>query len=201
MVGLLLAGCATQKTGYQQADRTSKRIADFGDQVLEMKVAVDEVTRTLSGLVEAPTADPRKAHRLFTRAVDRLEAADAKANQRADRMRTEGREFFSGWEQELQSIQNDELRATAQERRAHLDGEFRGISRVIVELRDVFRPWVKDVNDLRTVLGRDLTVSGIDRARGVISGVQDDSAEVQRALDNLISQVELVQAKLTPGRQ
>jgi len=201
VVGLLLAGCATQKTGYQQADRTSKRIADFGDQVLEMKVAVDEVTRTLSGLVEAPTADPRKAYRLFTRAVDRLEAADAKANQRADRMRTEGREFFSGWEQELQSIQNDELRATAQERRAHLDGEFRGISRVIVELRDVFRPWVKDVNDLRTVLGRDLTVSGIDRARGVISGVQDDSAEVQRALDNLISQVELVQAKLTPGRQ
>jgi hypothetical protein len=201
VVGLLLAGCATQKTGYQQADRTSKRVADFSDQVLEMRVAVDEVTRTLAGLVEAPAAEPRKAFRQFTRAVDRLEAADAKANRRADQMRAEGREFFSGWEQEVQSIQNDELRAAAQERRAHLDGEFRSISRVIVELRDVFRPWVKDVNDLRTVLGRDLTVSGIDRARGVISGVQDDSAGVQRALNNLISQVELVQAKLTSGRQ
>jgi hypothetical protein len=199
--GLFLAGCATQETGYQQADRTSRRIADFRDQVVEIQRAVDGVTASLVGLVEAPGGDPRRPYRQFNRAVDRLEAADAKANKRADRMRAQGREFFSGWEQEVQSIRNDELRQAAEERRTQLDTEFRSISRVIVELRDVFRPWVKDVNDLRTVLGRDLTVSGMDRARGVVNQVQANAAKVQAALNALVSQLEAVEARMTPGRQ
>jgi hypothetical protein len=200
-LGLMLAGCATHKPGYQQADRTGKRIADFRDQVIEIKVAVDEVTSAMTTLSDAPTAELRSAYRRFTRSVDRLEAADAKANERADRMRAEGREFFGGWEQEVQSIQNDELREAAQERRVQLDAEFRAISRVIVELRDVFRPWVKDVNDLRTVLGHDLTVAGVDRVRGAMNGVQDTSAKVQLALNTLISQLESVEAQLTTTRR
>jgi len=200
-LGLMLAGCATQKPGYQQADRTGRRIAAFRDQVVEIKVAVDEVTSALATLADAPSSELRNANRRFARSVDRLEAADAKANRRADRMRAEGREFFGGWEQEVQSIQNDELREAAQERRVQLDAEFRAISRVIVELRDVFRPWVKDVNDLRTVLGRDLTVAGVDRVRGVMSGVQDTSARVQLSLNTLISQLESVEAQLTTTRR
>lgn len=201
VAGLLLAGCATSKSGYQQADSTARRMADFRKQVQAIKVAVDEVAGTLAMLPGSPSTELRRTYRNFDRAVDRLEAADARARQRAERMRAQGREFFSAWEQEVQSIQNDELREVAQDRRVQLDAAFRSISRGIVALRDVFGPWTKDVRDLRTVLGRDLTVAGVDRAGDIIDQVRGDSADVQQALNSLVDQLAAVEMQLSSARK
>jgi hypothetical protein len=199
--GLLVwAGCAGSKSGYKQADRTGSRIAKFRADVVSIKGAVEETVYTLGDVMEQASLDPRKAFNRFSKAIDRLEAADEKAQRRADRMREEGKEFFAEWEQEVAAMQNEEIKQLAAQRREELDQAFRNISRVIVDLKDTFRPWMSDVQDLATLLSRDLTVEGIHAARKVIATTQTSSAAVQKALDDLVNELNTVEALLTPAR-
>jgi len=197
---LMGAGCAGSKSGYKQADRTGSRIAKFRSDVVAIKDTVEETVYTLGDVMEQANLDPRKAFNQFSKAVDRLEAADEKARRRADQMRAEGKEFFAQWEQEVVAMQNEEIKQLAAQRREELDQAFRNISRVIVDLKDTFRPWMSDVQDLRTLLGRDLTVEGSHAARSVVSTTQTRSAAVQKALDDLVNELNTVEALLTPVR-
>ena len=97
-------------------------------------------------------------------------------------------------------MQNEDLKQLAAQRRDELDRAFRNISRVMVDLRDAFRPWVADVEDLRTALGRDLTVNGIDAVRKVTTEGQTEANGVQRALDALVNELNSVEALMTPAR-
>jgi flagellar biosynthesis GTPase FlhF len=200
-VSLLLGlGCAGNKSGYQQADRTGSRIAKFRSDVVSIKDAVEEAVVTLGDVMEQASTDPRKAFNRFSKAVDRLESADEKARRRADQMRAEGKEFFSQWEQEVVAMQNEDIKQLAAQRRQELDEAFRNISRVIVDLKDTFRPWLSDLNDLRTLLGRDLSMEGIHAARQVVTTTQIRAAAVQKALDDLVNELNSVETLLTAAR-
>ena len=95
VAGLVLgAGCAGNKSGYRQADRTGSRIAKFRSEVVTIKGAVEETVYTLGDVMEQANQDPRKAFGRFSKAVDRLVAADEKARKRADQMREGGKEFL-----------------------------------------------------------------------------------------------------------
>jgi hypothetical protein len=196
---ILAAGCAS-RAAYRDADRTGKRIAAFRHDVVAIKEAVDRTGVALGDVVVQAEANPRKAYDRFAKSVEQLDAANAKANRRADEMRAEGREFFSQWQAEMAAMKDPEVRQLAEERKAEVEASFRQISRVIVEVKDSFRPWLEHVRDLRTLLGRDLTPAGIHAAQGQIVRAQGETATVQEKLDALVVELDKVTATMTPAR-
>jgi hypothetical protein len=187
----LLAGCAT-RAGYKQADWTGDAINDLRGDVVNIKFAVDASMKALDDLAAAATSDPRKPYETFARTVAKVEKATATANKHADKMRDRGASYFEQWENEISSVKNEEMRKLAQERRAKLQETFNNIKTATEETRQTLPPYLSDLKDLRTVLSADLTVQGLEAAKGVFQKSKEHGAAVQKTPDSLVMELNSV---------
>src|SRR5262245_20155625 len=82
---LLLSGCGTT-SGYKQADKTGAGIADFREELINGKKAIDATVKSLGDIAATATTDPRKAFEQYSKAVANLESTAEKVRKRADNM-------------------------------------------------------------------------------------------------------------------
>src|SRR5512139_3228011 len=73
--------------GYKQADKTGASIAEFRDEIVNVKKEVDATMAALNKVVTTAASDPRKAFKEFDKAVPRIEDAAKKAKNRAEDMK------------------------------------------------------------------------------------------------------------------
>ena len=76
--------------GYKLADKTGASIAEFRDEILNVKKEVDATMAALDKIVTTATTDPRKAFKEFEKAVPRIDAAAQKAKKRGRRNQSAG---------------------------------------------------------------------------------------------------------------
>ena len=197
-VAALLAGCAT--SGYKQADKTGEGIAEFRNEVVKARQAVDAAMVSLSRISETATNNPRKAYDAFAKSVERVEAARASSGKRAAEMKATGREYFREWDKQLVEINNPEIRKLAQQRKAQLSDDFDKVGPLVQKAKADFDPFYSDLTDLRTFLANDLTVTGIDSAKGIMKKTRADGTKLQESLDDLIAEMNGISATLTPAK-
>ena len=90
---LVLSGCASS-SGYSQADKTGKGIADFRDEVVRLKKAVDGALANLTLTTETAATDPRKSYEAFSKSVGEVESARTKAGKRDAGLKAAGEAYF-----------------------------------------------------------------------------------------------------------
>ena len=197
-VAAMLSGCAT--SGYKQADKTGAGIASFRDEVVNLKHAVDGAMENLNDTAETAATDPRKAFQAFAKSVDKVESARAKVGKRAADMKAAGDAYFKQWEAQLANINNPEIRDLAQERKAKLNVIFGKLRPLVEQSKADFDPFLADLKDLRTFLNQDLTIAGVDAAKGIIQKTRDHGVVLQKSLDGLIDEMNSIAAQLTPAK-
>jgi hypothetical protein len=197
---LLVPSSATAAAGYKNADKTGAGIAEFRDEILNVKKEADATRVALDRVVASATTDPRKAFKDFDKAVPRLDAAAAKTKKRAEAMRVKGQEYFQQWEKELAAVNNPEIRKLAQERKATLEATFGKIKTFMEPARDQFNAWLTDLKDLQKYLNNDLTVNGIDAAKNLIAKSQTEGQAVEQTLGKVIIELNTIVANLTPAK-
>src|SRR5262249_49447132 len=80
LTGLLLAGPkAGAATGYKLADKVGKGIAEFRDEIVDVKKAVDATMVALDKIVADAAVDPRRAFKEFDKSVPQIDSAASKA--------------------------------------------------------------------------------------------------------------------------
>ena len=84
--------------------------ADFRDEIVDMKKAVDDTMAALDKIVAQATVDPRKAFKEFDRSIPDIDSAAKKAKKRADDMRERGKEYFEKWEKDLNGVKDPDIR-------------------------------------------------------------------------------------------
>ena len=94
VAGLLLAGSSAGAAGYKLADKVGVDIAEFRDEIVDVKKAVDTTMAALDKIVTQATVDPRKAFKAFDSSVPKIDSAAAKAKKRADDMKARGKQYF-----------------------------------------------------------------------------------------------------------
>jgi len=197
-VAALVSGCAS--TGYQKADKTGASIADFHNEVVNVKKAVDGTMTLLSQITETAATDPRKAFNAFAKSVDKVEDARAKAAKRAADVKAAGAQYFKQWEAQLSAVSSPEIRKLAEERKAKLNQIFGGLGPKLEKAKGDFDPFLADIKDLRTFLSQDLTVAGVDAARPIITKTREHGISLQASLDELIAEMNSISAQLTPAK-
>ena len=150
----------------------------------------------------AATADtnPRKAFEAYSKSVGNLESAAVKARKRAQDMREQGQAYFKQWEQQMEQVQNPEIRALAAQQKTKLQATFNDIRKYSEPLKTQFDPWMSDLRDLRTFLGNDLTISGVDAAKPLFAKTQAEGLEVQKSMDALVAELNTIAATITPAK-
>jgi uncharacterized protein YhaN len=194
---LLTTGCKSPT--YKQADKTGAGIAEFRAEIANAKKAVDQTVATLGQVAVTADTNPRKAFEQYSKSLDTLESAAAKAKQRGADMKAQGQAYFQQWEAQLAQIQDPKIKALAQERRAKLQETFDSIRKYTEPLKAQFDPWLGHLKDLRTYLGSDLTVTGVDAAKPMFNKAQTEGLQVQQSMDALVAELNTVAATLTPA--
>ena len=190
----------THAAGYKQADKTGASIAEFRDEILNVKKEVDATMVALDKVVTTAASDPRKAFKDFDKAVPRIEAAAKKAKKRADDMTARGQDYFKQWEKELAGVNNPEIRKLAEDRKAKLQETFGSIKTFMEPVRDEFYTWLANLKDLQKYLSNDLTIGGVDAAKELIGKTKTGGQQVQHSIDKVIAELNTIVATLTPSK-
>jgi hypothetical protein len=196
----LLSTLNASAAGYKLAEKTGASIAEFRDEIVNIKREVDVTLAALDKVVTTAATDPRKAFQEFDKAVPRIDDAAKKAKKRADDMKARGQAYFKDWEKELAALNNPEIRKLAEERKAKLQATFGSIKTFMEPARDQFNPWLADLKDLQTYLRNDLTIGGIDAAKELISKTKSKGQAVQLTMDKAIAELNTIVATLTPAK-
>jgi hypothetical protein len=199
VVTALASGCGTT-SGYKQADKTGAGIAEFRAEIVNGKAAIDHTVKALDQIAVTATTDPRKAFEQFSKAVVNLESTANKARKRAQDMQAQGKAYFAQWEKQLAEVKSEDIRKLAAERKSKLQETFDSIKKVAEPLKTQFDPWMSDLKDLQKFLGNDLTIAGVDAAKGLFAKAKEHGIEVQKSIDALVAELNTVAATVTPAK-
>jgi hypothetical protein len=197
-VAVVFSGCAS--SGYKQADNTGESMAEFRNEIINVKKTVDVSLANLNQISSSATSDPRPAFKAFSKSVDQVEASRAKAKKRADEIKSKGSAYFKQWEKQLAEIANPEISKMAEARKAKLGETFGKVSPLLEEAKADFDPFLSDLKDLRIALGNDLTANGVIAAKDIIKKTNKTGAEVQTSLNALIAEMDSIAAMLTTAK-
>ncbi len=195
----LLTGCGTT-SGYKQADKTGAGIADFRDEIVKGKKAIDDTMKALGQIAVSANTDPRKPFEQYSKCVKNLESTAANIRKRAEEMKARGQAYFTQWAQQLAQVQNPEIRKLAEERKTKLQETFQSVRKYTEPLKAQFDPWMSDLKDLQKYLGNDLTIAGVDAAKGLFTKTQTGGLEVQKSMDGLVAELNTIAATITPAK-
>jgi hypothetical protein len=194
----LAAGCAT--SGYNRADKTGAGIAEYRAEILNGQKAINNTVTALDGIAASANTDPRPAFQKFSKDVAKLESVAGSVKKRGESMQQNGKAYFAQWEKQLAEVNNEEIRQLAASRKAKLSAAFEGIQKYAEPLRAQFAPWMSDLKDLKTYLGNDLTIAGVDSAKDLFKKTQSQGAEVQKLMDALVAELNTIEAAITPAK-
>jgi hypothetical protein len=198
--GQLLISTNLTAAGYKKADKTGASIAEFRDEIINIRKEVEATVLALDKILETANTDPRKAFKEFDKAVPRVENAAQKAKKRSEDMKAKGKAYFDQWEKELATLNDPEIRQLAQQRKLKLQGTFDALRSVMEPARDQFNVWLSSLKDVRQYLSNDLTINGIDAAKELITKTKTSGREVQQTLDVVITELNTIAATLTPAK-
>jgi hypothetical protein len=199
VAGQLSTATNAAAAGYKLADKTGASIAEFRDEIVNIKKEADATMVALDKVVTTAATDPRKAFTEFNKAVPRIDDAAKQAKKRAEDMKARGQAYFKDWEKEMAAVNNPEIRKLAEERKAKLQATFDSIRGFMEPARDQFNTWLSDLKDLNKYLSNDLTIGGIDAAKELIGKTKTEGQGVQQTLDKVIAELNTIVATLTPA--
>lgn len=196
MAAAVTAGCSTSRQA-----RSADAVASLRDvrTLLERgQGRVDDLQRATLELQGAPAADLRKTYERFARAAKDLRSIAASTRSQALSMRKRGTAYLSAWEKEVGRIQNADLQGMSRERQALLSQDFGRVQAAMAALETAYVAYEKDLTDLETFLGNDLTRAGGDLARPHLKKLADDSAAVRAASEAARTAVSGLEKVLAP---
>jgi hypothetical protein len=132
--------------------------------------------------------------------VDKVEAAGDIAKKDAETMRQRAKAYFDQWDAQLASVQNQEIRNLAQQRKAKLQETFGSIKDAAQGAKDAFPPFLSNLKDLRTALGSDLSAQGIEASKDIFQKTRSAGADLQQNLDKLMDEMNSVADAITAAK-
>ena len=196
-VAAVLIGCASTEAA-RKAPTPRDDFKEYRQIVVQAMGQVDTAMRALDEISAQANRDPRPAYEAFAKAVHRLEVDSIKMRAHTQAMRARGDAYFEHWENYLAGVNNEQVRQLAEQHRADLKQSFQQAQTASQQVREVFRPFLSDLQKLRAVLEADPSLARIDSAKGVILAAQDKGRQVQQGLDRILAEMNSMTAMLRP---
>ena len=198
LAALFMAGCQT--TNYQRAENTSKSMLVFRENMVAVRNQTGATLKDLNAISQQATGDSTKDFERYQSALAKLETLAQNAKSQAKDMDTKGKEYFAAWDQELANVQSPDIRARATAKRAEIVASYDKLAGEMHQAAALFDPFLKRLQDVRTMFASDLSVRTISDARDLIKQSNIAGAEVLNQLDDVIADLNAVNAALAPGK-
>ena len=156
-------GGAPQRTDTEGIKETANFVKAGGETssaVGEAKLRVQNTLTAYNTLVTQPSKDMKGDYKKLLNAVKDMNESLADARQRVTAMEAMGTTYFAGRAASIKGIQDEQLRAQAQQRLDESQKRYAGVLTSLREAGQSLEPVRKDLGDQITYLGSDLSPSG-----------------------------------------
>jgi len=157
-----------------------------------------QVTATVEelGRLTAPGVELRPQFEKYKAELIKMEAKADNARKRADAMKSKGQEFFADWEQQVKSIQNEDIRKAAEKRLVKRKKSYDKILSTMQEAKAELVPFMSDLNDLKKLFESELTTASIASAKSLIRQASWHGNDVTESLLDVEKELDRVAAEL-----
>lgn len=179
----LLSGCASK--GYDKSAATGTALQATAAQIFQGNAQINLVMASLNNLVERPQADLRPQFDKFTADLNKLQSLASDVNDKATDMQAKGQDYFKDWDQQLATIKNEDIRARSEKRKQEVQAKFIALNGSYQEAKTAFKPYMADLQDIKTALGSDLTSAGIDAVKKTVAQANKEVKPLQKSIKKL----------------
>jgi hypothetical protein len=181
--GMLLSGCASKS--YDKAAATGTALQTTAAQIYQGNAQLTLALASLNNLVERPQADLRPQFDKFTADLNKLQSLAADVDSKATDMAAKGQDYFKDWNQQLATIQNEDVRARSAKRAKEVEAKFFTINGSYQEAKTAFKPFMAAMQDIKTALGSDLTPAGIDTIKKTVAQANKQAKPLKKTISKL----------------
>lgn len=198
VVAVWVAGCAS--TPLERKEAASSSMVELRDSMVETRGQIEKTLVSLNGLMTAPPDGLRPAYEEYAQDTDEIARQAVTVDEESRRLRQRSDEWLAGWQKSHADIQDPELRALGERRRAQALERIQNIDRSLAEVREAFSPFVSSLQDVEKVVGNDLTPNGVAAVSGtvVVQNANRSGAAVARALAVTIVDLQVLTQTMTP---
>jgi hypothetical protein len=198
LAGCWLAGCST--TVYKPGDRAADDAQMAAVAVQTESQSLTGTMSTLNDLVDKPGADLKPQFQSFSAALDSLVAARKRGEAARDHLVRSSAAFFAGWDKQLTTITNTDIRSRSEARKADVSKQCDAANTHCVEAQDGLRSLIGYLQDIRRALSTDLTRNGVQAVKNLVSNANTTADKVQAALAQADTDLKALGAQMSSGR-
>ena len=185
VMGLFLCAAGCKTTGTERAEMAAQSLEALQTDINKTNQQLGVTVAALDDLVSKPKEDLKPQYDTFTKSMDALEAQIAAVKSRSEAMKARGREYFKAWEESSQTVNDPDMKAYSEERRAKLETRYEEVKTNLGATVDQGKKLMDSLRDLRRYLGLDLTANGLKLASGPAEKAKADAKDLQANVDTI----------------
>lgn len=186
----IFAFTACGTTGMQRSQEVQSTMETVDNDIKSIIVQLDAINSSLAELTKPNQADLKKAFDLFSEETSEIKEMRENFSKHAAQMEASGKAYFEQWDKNSQQYDNPDIQKQSNERREALGETYDKISQNNVGVKDAFKTYVSDVNEIEEFLSNDLTSEGIESIEPIAEEVVDNGSHLKNELRNLQSAIE-----------
>jgi predicted small secreted protein len=183
-----VAACST--TGMQRSEDVQSTMQTVDNDIKLIVVQLDAIGASLDELIKPGQADVKRAFDLYSDNVSKIKKMENDFAKHANEMETSGENYFAEWDKDSQRYDNPEIQQQSNERRAALGQIYDKIAQNNIGVKEAFRTYVRDVNEIETFLSNDLTSLGINSISPIATKVVSNGRHLRNELNSLQAAIE-----------
>jgi anion-transporting ArsA/GET3 family ATPase len=196
----LIAGCSTNPV--EQKQETAENLIEMKQTVAETRAQVDKTLGSLNTLMVAPAPQLAQAYSTYAKDVEKLSDNVKEVKEQSREVNESSGKWVAAWQNSYDEVQDVQLKSLSEERRQQLIASLDRINTSSRLTRDALEPLIRNLQDVKTVLGNDLTPRGIDQVAStdIVQRANENGQVATRQMDVAISDYQLLANRLAANQ-
>lgn len=190
-----IAACTT--TGIQRSENVQSSMKTVDNDIKDIVVQIESIGSSLNELTKPGQADVKRAYNVFSNNVSKIKKMENDFSKHADDMTENGKTYFQEWDKNNNKYDNPDIQRSSDERRAELGEIYDRIAENNIGVKEAFRIYVSDVNQIDAYMSNDLTTKGITSIASLSDQTVRNGNMLKNELENLQSAIEDARAEMT----
>lgn len=191
-----VTGCASDN--YQKGAGTADALKHSSELITKGSGQIDDSLAALNDLVANPQPNLTKQYDVYVDSVNNLDATAKDVACKNKDMQAQGAAYFEGWDKEIATMQNEDIRSRSEARRKAVAARFASISQQYADARAAFEPYMSDLRDVQKSLATDLTSGGIAAIKDTAAKSTQDAVPLKETLARLSEQFKEASTSMSP---
>lgn len=197
LLAIAITGSSCSTTSMQRSENVQNDLRTLNNDIKLVVVQLDAIGASLDELTKPGQADVKRAFDVYSNNTSEIKNMEKDFSKHADQMTSSTKKYFEAWDKENNQYDNVDIQKSSDERRKHLGYIYDQISENKKGVKEAFRIYVSDVNEIKSYISNDLTANGITSISSMSNKTILNGTLLIRELENLQSAIEDAREEMT----